>query len=208
MVRRAFYLGSLLTLTAIGLAAARYPDVLWSLVVVGPIIVLGLYDSFQTEHAIRRNFPVIGHARYLLESIRPEIQQYFIESTLDAFPIEREHRSLVYARAKDELESHPFGTHRDVYGIGYEWAAHSIGATEEVDHAARLMIGGRDCSKPYASSFLNISAMSFGSLSPTAVTALNRGAKLGGFAHNTGEGGISPYHLQGGDLIWQIGTGY
>ena len=125
LVRHGFYLISIILLTAIGVASFWVPGVLWSLVVLAPLIALGIYDSLQAHHAILRNFPIIGRARYMLEEIRPEIQQYFIESTLDAFPIEREHRSLVYAGAKGDLESHPFGTHRDVYGVGYEWAAHS-----------------------------------------------------------------------------------
>ncbi len=209
MFRRAFYAGSLATLVAIGLLSLRTPAVLWSLLVVVPLIGLGLLDAWQTQHAILRNFPLLGRARYMLEEIRPEIQQYFIESSLDAFPIEREFRSLVYQRAKGEASSHPFGTHHNVYGVGYEWAAHSMAGGIPIDKTTRVDIGGAECSKPYRSSFLNISAMSFGSLSPNAVMALNSGARQGGFAHNTGEGGVSPYHLKhGGDLIWQIGTGY
>lgn len=209
MFRRAFYAGSFAILLAIGLLSLLFPAVLWSLLVVVPLIVVGLHDSWQTQHAILRNFPLLGRARYMLEEIRPEIQQYFIESSLDAFPIEREFRSLVYQRAKGEVSSHPFGTHHNVYGIGYEWAAHSMAGGVPIDKTTRVDIGGPECTKPYRSSFLNISAMSFGSLSPNAVMALNSGAKQGGFAHNTGEGGVSPYHLKhGGDLIWQIGTGY
>jgi glutamate synthase domain-containing protein 2 len=209
MFRRAFYAASAVLLVAIAILSFKWPAVLWSLVVVLPLVVVGFRDARQTSHSILRNFPLLGRARYVLEEIRPEIQQYFIESTLDAFPIEREHRSLVYQRAKGDLESHPFGTHRDVYGTGYEWAAHALAATTEVDTEERLLIGGPDCPRPYAASRLNISAMSFGSLSPTAVLALNGGARSGGFAHNTGEGGISPWHIhEGGDLIWQIGTAY
>jgi len=177
--------------------------------VVAPLIALGLFDSLQKQHTVRRNFPIIGHGRYLMEMIRPETQQYFIESNIDAYPIEREYRSLVYQRAKGELDTRPFGTQRDVYKVGYEWAGHSIDAREALAEPPRITIGGPDCKRPYSSSLLNISAMSFGSLSHNAILALNRGAKAGGFAHNTGEGGVSPAHLEaGGDLIWQVGTGY
>ena len=208
MVRRWFF-GILLVVVALeSLAAVFWPPGLWSLVIVAPLAMVGLYDSFQREHTILRNFPVIGHARYLLEMVRPEIQQYFIESNIDAYPIEREMRSIVYQRSKNELETQPFGTQRDVYHIGYEWAGHSLSHVDPLHEEPRLQIGGPDCSKPYSASRLNISAMSFGSLSPAAVRALNLGAKRGGFAHNTGEGGVSPYHREGGDLIWQIGAGY
>ena len=196
-------------LGGIVVAATHTPAVLWMLVVVGPLLLIGLYDSLQRQHAILRNFPLIGRGRYLFEAIRPEIQQYFIELNTDAFPIERELRNIVYQRAKGELETQPFGSQRDVYRIGYEWAAHSLTPVEPLSDPPRVEIGGPDCRKPYSSSLLNISAMSFGSLSGNAVLALNAGAMAGGFAHNTGEGGISPYHLEpGGDLIWQIGTGY
>ncbi|RME72925.1 MAG: FMN-binding glutamate synthase family protein, partial [Planctomycetota bacterium] len=142
-------------------------------------------------------------------TFRPEIQQYFIESDVDAHPIEREFRALVYQRAKGELETRPFGTERNVYAVGYEWASHSMAPLAPNGQPPRVRVGGPRCTAPYDASLLNISAMSFGALSAAAVRALNRGAAAGGFAHNTGEGGISPYHLEGGgDLIWQIGTGY
>jgi glutamate synthase domain-containing protein 2 len=209
MVRHWFYGISIAALAAIALLALRWPGALWSLVIVGPVIAVGLHDCLQTRHTILRNFPVVGHGRYLLERWRPEMQQYFIESNLDAFPVEREYRSLVYQRAKGELETRPFGTHRDVYQVGYEWAGHSIAAREAPEQAPRVEVGGPDCKQPYSASLLNVSAMSYGSLSRVAVLALNRAAKKGGFAHNTGEGGLSPYHLEpGGDLVWQIGTGY
>jgi len=209
MIRRWFYLISVFLLLAITAIAWYWPPVLWSLVVVGPLIALGLYDSLQREHTVLRNFPLIGHIRYGLEVIRPEIQQYFIESNIDAHPIEREFRSLVYQRAKGELETRPFGTQRNVYGTGYEWASHAVNARPAVENAPRVRIGGPECTQPYEASLLNISAMSFGALSANAVLALNKGAAKGGFAHNTGEGGLSPYHLEpGGDLVWQIGTGY
>jgi glutamate synthase domain-containing protein 2 len=143
-----------------------------------------------------------------MEMFRPEIQQYFIESNIDAYPVEREMRAIVYQRAKNELETKPLGTQRDVYEIGYEWASHSIAARHLPETDPRITVGGPQCTAPYSASVLNISAMSFGALSGRAIHALNAGAKLGNFAHNTGEGGIADEHLSGGDLIWQIGTGY
>lgn len=210
MVRRYFYAIAAMVLVLLATAAAFWSvDVLWSLVVLGPLIGLGLYDALQREHTVLRNFPIIGHGRYLMEMIRPETQQYFIESNIDPHPIEREYRSLVYQRAKGELDTRPYGTERDVYKVGYEWAGHSIAARHALAEAPRISIGGPDCRQPYSSSLLNISAMSFGSLSGNAVRALNRGARDGGFAHNTGEGGLSPAHFEaGGDLIWQVGTAY
>lgn len=209
MVRRWFYGVSLGLIVAIVLIGMVWVWVYWALLVVAPLIALGLYDSMQTRSTILRNFPVIGHLRYLFEMIRPELQQYFIELNTDAYPIEREMRSVVYQRAKGDLETLPFGTQRDVNRVGYEWVSHSIADVEDVAEEPRLIIGNTSCEKPYAMSRFNISAMSYGSLSPTAIKALNKGAKDGNFAHNTGEGGISPYHLEaGGDLIWQIGTAY
>lgn len=174
-----------------------------------PLFVIGIIDMNQTRHTIRRNFPVIGHMRYLLEMIRPEINQYFIESNTDGTPFSREERSVVYQRSKKVTDTIPFGTQRNVYEEGYEYAPHSIAPVHVNPKELRVAVGGKDCKKPYLASIFNISAMSYGSLSTNAVLALNGGAKDNGFAHNTGEGGISPYHLEnGGDLIWQIGTGY
>jgi glutamate synthase domain-containing protein 2 len=171
--------------------------------------LIGVHDVMQTRRAVLRNFPVIGHLRYLLEMIRPEINQYFVESNMDGTPFNREYRSVVYQRAKGALDTLPFGTQKDVYLPGYEWIAHSIAAKRACSDEPRVLIGGDACAKPYEASLLNISAMSFGSLSRNAVEALSRGAKQGGFSINTGEGGVSPYHLAGGgDLVWQIGTGY
>ena len=209
MVRRWFYIGSGFTVGGIVLLATIWPPVLWALLVVGPLVTVGLCDSLQRRRTILRNFPVIGHMRYLLEGVRPEIHQYFIESNIDPFPIEREMRSIVYQRAKGELETRPFGTQRDVYKAGYEWCAHSLENTDALEEEPRIEVGGPDCSIRYSASRLNVAAMSFGALSPTAIGALSGGARLGGFAQNTGEGGISTYHREGGgDLIWQIGTGY
>jgi glutamate synthase domain-containing protein 2 len=182
--------------------------VLWSLVVLLPIAAVGLADMLQTRQSVRRNFPIIGNLRYLFESVRPEMQQYFVESNTSGRPFSRELRSVVYQRAKGAIDTKPFGTELDVYASGYEWINHSLVPKHAPDVPHRVIVGGKDCKQPYAAALLNISAMSYGSLSKNAITALNRGAKLGGFAHNTGEGGISPYHLEGGDLIWQIGTGY
>jgi len=194
---------------ALVLVAPVWPPVLWSLVVIAPLIGVGLHDVSQTKHTILRNFPVIGHGRYWMEKIRPEIQQYFVESNIDARPIEREMRAIVYQRAKGELETKPFGTERDLYRVGYEWAAHALSEVGRLDKEPRVTIGSPQCVKPYSASLLNISAMSYGALSPAAIRALNRGAKKGCFYHNTGEGGLSPYHLEaGGHLVWQIGTGY
>ena len=186
-----------------------WPPILWSLVVVIPLIARGVADMMQTKQAIRRNFPVIGHLRYLLEMIRPEINQYFIESNSDGKPFSRNDRSVIYQRAKGDVDTLPFGTQRDVYAPGYEWINHSLAPAHVDDARSRILVGGPDCRQPYSASVFNVSGMSYGSLSKNAVLALNAGAKIGGFAHNTGEGGLSPYHLEpGGDLIWQIGTGY
>jgi glutamate synthase domain-containing protein 2 len=181
----------------------------WLFAGLGPLAAIGLYDMLQIRHTILRNFPLLGHFRYLLESIRPEIHQYFIESDDEEHPFSREKRSIVFQRSKQSLDTFPFGTHRDVYRVGYEWINHSIRPVKVDQAEACVEIGGPDCRQPYRASLLNISAMSFGALSANAIQALSSGAKEGGFYHNTGEGGISPYHLEGGaDLVWQIGTGY
>ena len=182
---------------------------LYAFLVVGPIIALGVYDMFQEKHSILRLYPVLGHFRYMLESVRPEIQQYFVESDTGGTPISREFRSLIYQRAKGERDTRPFGTIFDVDRPGYEWLNHSLQPKHHSEVDPRVKFGGPDCTKPYLSSPLNISAMSYGALSKNAIMALNKGAKLGGFSHNTGEGSMSPYHLKyGGDIVWQIGTGY
>ncbi|MCB0635028.1 MAG: FMN-binding glutamate synthase family protein [Lewinella sp.] len=202
-------------LLAIGLpilaAYFGYPGFLWTYALFVPLVVLGLYDMIQRKHAIMRNFPIIGRGRYLLEEWRPKLYQYFIESDTNGRPISRIYRSVVYQRAKQELDTSPFGTQLEVYDEGYEWMNHSIAALDhhELPEHPRVKVGNGACHQPYAASLLNVSAMSFGSLSHAAVEALNGGAAIGGFAHNTGEGGVSPYHEKfQGDLIWQIGTGY
>lgn len=172
------------------------------------LLSLGLYDIFQKKHTILRNFPVIGHMRYLLEMIAPELHQYFIESNTDGKPIDRNHRAYIYERAKLQNETHPFGTELDVNQENFMWMQHSIYPAPKLQEHPRIIIGGPDCDQPYSASLLNISAMSFGALSKNAVMALNLGAKAGNFYHDTGEGGISEYHLKGGDLVYEIGTGY
>jgi glutamate synthase domain-containing protein 2 len=181
----------------------------WVVGVCAPLVVLGVYDVMQARHTLWRNYPIVSHMRWLFEGIRPEIRQYLIESDADAFPFNREQRSLVYQRAKNDLQTIPFGTQQDVYAPGYSYFSHSM-VPEHVDpKSLRVTIGGAACTKPYSCSLLNISAMSFGSLSGNAISALNRGAAMGGFAHDTGEGGISRYHREnGGDIIWEIGSGY
>ena len=174
------------------------------------LVLLGLRDVRQRRHALIRNYPVIGHVRYLLEFIRPEIHQYFIESDREAAPFSRQQRSLVYQRAKGDSDKRPFGTQLEVQALGYEWINHSIAPTQLAGHDFRVRVGeaGNGCTQPYEASVFNISAMSFGALSANAVLALNGGAKKGGFAHDTGEGSISAHHrVHGGDLIWEIGSG-
>lgn len=208
MARQSVFVFLLIAFAVVGLVGMALPAVWWLLIFIVPLLALGIRDATQTKHTVLRNFPIIGHFRYLIEHFRPEIQQYLIESNLDAYPVEREYRALIYQRAKGELETRPFGTQRDVYHPGYEWAAHVTVPAPPLEEEPRITIGGEGCSRPYSSSLLNISAMSFGSLSPNAIEALNKGAAEGGFAHNTGEGGVSRHHLHGGDLIWQIGSGY
>jgi glutamate synthase domain-containing protein 2 len=213
-------------LCVLGLLAA-----LCALVVFGPslalvlalgalaaLVAVGVYDLRQTRHAILRNYPVIGHIRFMLEYVRPEVRQYFIESDSEAAPFSRAQRSLVYQRAKGEPDNRPFGTHLDVGARGYEWVNHSMAPSHLTSSDFRVWIGGSPdapspsvspCTQPYHASVFNISAMSFGALSANAVLALNKGAQLGGFAHDTGEGSISQHHrVHGGDLIWEIGSGY
>eukprot|EP01104_Vermistella_antarctica_P005414 TRINITY_DN1594_c0_g1_i1.p1 TRINITY_DN1594_c0_g1~~TRINITY_DN1594_c0_g1_i1.p1 ORF type:complete len:424 (+),score=47.40 TRINITY_DN1594_c0_g1_i1:84-1274(+) len=169
----------------------------------------GIADMKQNNHALLKNFPVLGHVRYLFESIRPEIRQYFVESDTETVPYSREQRNTAYQRAKGIPSNQPLGTRRDVYQEGYEWVCHSMYPTVVPVENQRRMIGGPECTQPHSASLLNISGMSYGALSSNAILALNTGAKRGGFYHNTGEGGISRFHLQpGGDIAWNIGTGY
>lgn len=189
----------------------------WWPVLAIALSLVGLYDINQRRHSVLRNYPVIGHLRYFFELIRPEIRQYFIESDTESIPFSRHQRAIVYQRAKQQIDKRPFGTQLDVYQDGYEWLNHSMAPKHVADHNFRVMVGDQpqaaenatSCTQPYHCSVYNISAMSFGSLSANAIEALNRGAVLGDFAHDTGEGSISRYHKKhGGDLIWEIGSGY
>ena len=172
--------------------------------------LVGLYDVIQSHHAILRNYPIMGHFRFFFESFRPEIRQYIIESDDDSLPFSRSQRSLVYQRAKNENADKPFGSIIDVYQQDYRFLTHSLAPRPPADFKTfRIQIGNEQCSQPYSASIMNISAMSFGSLSANAIRALNKGAKMGGFYHDTGEGSLSPYHLEnGGDIVWEIGSGY
>ncbi|MDF1486110.1 FMN-binding glutamate synthase family protein [Ramlibacter sp. H39-3-26] len=192
---------SLFSLVAFGRGLALF-------VVAAALVALGVYDLLQQRHAILRNYPIIGHLRFALEFIRPEIRQYFIESDREAAPFSRAQRTLVYQRAKSEPDNRPLGTLLDVGAVGYEWINHSMAPTRLDSHDFRVTIGP-DRAQPYSASVFNISAMSFGALSANAIMALNRGAKLGGFMHDTGEGSISTHHrVFGGDLVWQVASGY
>lgn len=202
---------SVFVLTPITVLLALFVSGTWWIVALISILLLllGFYDLQQTHHAVRRNYPIIGNLRYFFESIRPEMRQYFLEDDSSETPFSRDMRSLVYQRAKKQIDKRPFGTKLDVYGERYEWINHSLMPAHIADTDFRIQVGGKDCSQPYSLSVLNISAMSFGALSANAILALNAGAKMGKFAHDTGEGGISAYHLRnGGDLIWNIGSGY
>lgn len=175
----------------------------------GTLSLVGALDFVQVKQSIRRNYPLLAHFRFLLEFIRPEIRQYFFESDTEAAPFSRNQRSLVYQRAKSVVDKRAFGTQLDLSTAGAEWINHSASPKEADANDFRIRIGGPQCTQPYNSSIFNISAMSFGALSGNAILALNKGAKRGEFAHDTGEGSISPYHLrEGGDLIWEIGSGY
>ena len=199
----------LLLINAAAIAASLYGSGFHAVLFFSiPLLLLAIRDMLQKKHAVIRNYPVVGHLRYLFESIRPEMRQYFFESDLDGKPFNRRQRSIVYQRAKREKQTVAFGMQANPLAEGYEWVAHSLYPAASKDHEPRVWIGNFQCQQPYHASVLNIGAMSYGALSKTAIEALNRGAALGRFAHNTGEGGISEHHLKGGDLIWQIGTGY
>src|SRR4029078_11760554 len=197
-------------LLGLGIVDRKVLDLVFiPLIIFAGLPALGISDLIQKNHAVLRNYPISAHLRFLLEEIRPEMRQYFFESEKDGMPFSRDTRAVIYQRAKMVLDKRPFGTQESVYVDGYEWIHHSVAPKPRAGEKFRLTIGGPDCTKPYSASVFNISAMSFGALSPNAVRALNAGAKKGGFAHDTGEGGVSPYHLEkGGDLIWEIGSGY
>jgi glutamate synthase domain-containing protein 2 len=213
---RLFFTARYIALTAVTLLtfaicafAVWHPVILILLPIFGGLMVLGIHDVLQESHSILRNYPLTAHIRFLLEEIRPEIRQYFLESETDGTPFSRSKRSIVYQRAKGALDKRPFGTQLDVYAENFEWIHHSMAPTKPQKEPFRIPIGGKECTKPYSASILNISAMSFGSLSANAIRSLNKGAQMGNFAHDTGEGGVSAYHREhGGDIIWEIGSGY
>ncbi len=196
--------------TVVGIPLAWWHPVWWWLAAPALVLTLiGIYDLLQTHHAVRRNYPVTGNVRYLVESVRPELRQYLFEDDNEAQPFSRVQRAMVYQRAKQVMDKRPFGTQQDVYQDRYEWINHSMHPSHLPDSNFRITVGGPACRQPMSLSVLNISAMSFGALSANAIRALNLGARAGGFAHDTGEGGISRYHKEGGgDLIWNIGSGY
>lgn len=208
--------GLVVSLLYLALTGGAWPTLF--VLVFGALVLVGIYDLWQVEHSILRNYPILGHMRFILEFIRPEIRQYFIEGDLEAEPFSRKQRAVVYQRAKGVADVRPFGTKLDVDVRGYEWINHSVHTSQIESHDFRVWIGGRPdapnagispCTQPYNASIFNISAMSFGALSANAVMAMNWGARMGGFAQDTGEGGISRYHRKhGGDLIWEIGSGY
>jgi glutamate synthase domain-containing protein 2 len=211
LLNRYAFLAFCLVFSLLSLPFLGAYDWLWPLTLLTLLLsAVGLYDLRQTAHAVRRNYPILGNIRYLVEAIRPEIRQYLLESDSDMLPFSRAQRSLVYARAKNQSADKPFGTLTDVYQSGFEFIGHSMLPAEHCDPSTfRVSIGGPECRQPYSASVFNISAMSFGSLSANAIRALNQGAQLGGFYHDTGEGSISPYHREyGGDLVWELGSGY
>jgi glutamate synthase domain-containing protein 2 len=203
----AYVISVLLAILSIMLAL-RYPGWWWGAGVFTFLALSGTWDLLQTRSTLRRNYPLLANFRYFLESIGPEIRQYFVQSDTQEAPFSRQQRALVYQRAKHVSDVVPFGTEQDVYGVDYEWINHSLAPTEIASHDFRVRIG-ENAAQPYDASVFNISAMSFGALSANAIRSLNAGAKRGGFYHDTGEGSISPYHREGGgDLVWEIGSGY
>ncbi len=211
-MKKLFYFYCLVSFAFAYFSFTQYPSIAWINIILLPLAFIGIYDCLQKNHTLMRNYPLAGRGRYIMEELRPKIYQYFIESDTDGTPISRIFRSVVYQRAKQQLSTTPFGTQLNVYEAGYEWINHSITplplGTIRPENL-RVKVGSKDCLQPYDLSLFNISAMSFGALSSNAIESLNKGAHCGDFAHNTGEGGLSPYHLKhGGDLIWQIGTGY
>jgi glutamate synthase domain-containing protein 2 len=209
---RYFFFAGCIAATAIALACALLGmGAAWYAVVLvaGGLSLVGVIDVTQTRQAIRRNYPILAHIRFFLEYVRPEIRQYFLEDDTEPVPYSRVQRTIVYERAKDTLNKRPFGTQLDVYEAHYEWINHSLAPVAIASHDFRFQIGSSQCRQPYSASVFNISAMSYGALSPNAILALNAGAKRGGFYHDTGEGSISEFHRRhGGDLVWEIGSGY
>ncbi|OGO91876.1 MAG: glutamate synthase [Coxiella sp. RIFCSPHIGHO2_12_FULL_42_15] len=209
VVRLWYYIISILVFVFIIGISFVWEPIWWFMLIIGPLFLLGIYDILQPNLNVLRNYPVWGHWRFLLLKIRPQIQQYFINTDQSGRPFNKEMRDLVYDRAQKTEDNIPFGTELDVHEVGYEWVNHSMTPTAPDIHSVRVVVGGPQCILPYSSSRFNISALSFGAISPEAIRALNRGAKLGNFAHDTGEGGISKYHLmEGGDIIWELGSAY
>lgn len=205
-VYRAIWVLFVINTSLVVLFATGYSWLSWVLL---PLVVLGVYDRHQTKHAVLRNYPLIGHFRYLIESIRPELRQYIVESDSEKLPFSREQRSIVYQRAKGDPEAQSFGTKVNVEALHHKWLIHSMAPTTLPDQDFRVKVGGDEVTQPYDISLMNISAMSFGSLSANAIRALNKGAAKGKFVQDTGEGSVSPYHLENkGDLIWELGSGY
>ena len=201
--------GPTLVVAIVTILFAWVPWLRWGLVFTLPLLLLAGYDFFQRRHTLWRNYPLLAHIRWIMEDLRPYARAYFVEGDLEGRPFNHQQRALVYARAKGQLDAHPFGTELDVYSDEYEWLAHSIVPRADAPGEWRVEVGSSQCPKPYSASLLNISAMSFGSLSANAIMALNKGAASGNFYHDTGEGGISRYHrAHGGDLVWEIGSGY
>lgn len=206
-----FIVPSLLLVLAVILVMLMpfYQAALWLLIPTILLILIAIWDAIQTKHSLRRNYPLIARFRWLFEDLRPYLRSYIVESDLDGRPFNKDERSLVYARSKNEISAHPFGTELDVYSDEYEWLSHSIAPNESAPEEFRVTVGGAQCKKPYSAAILNISAMSFGSLGGNAIEALNMGAQRGGFYHDTGEGSFSKYHAKhGGDIVWELGSGY
>ena len=200
------------TAALFALSLYGYQTALWfiaPIILFGALLLLGLYDFFQTRHTIWRNFPIIGRMRWIMRALRPFLRSYIVESETEGRPFNHEERNMVYRRAKNVSSTEPFGSHLEIDQPPYEWLAHSMAAKDPAKEGFRTMIGAPGTAQPYSSSVFNISAMSFGSLGAKAIESLNRGAAKGGFYHDTGEGGISRYHKAGGgDLVWELGSGY
>jgi len=209
MVRKIYYAVAFVGLPLTLLLGWLWAPAFWLLVIVIPYTLIGAYDLTTRRHNVLNNYPVLGHIRYMLEFISPEIRQYFVETNESGRPFNRTTRALIYSRAKGQQDTQAFGTQHDLTEVGYHRTNHSLSPKVVDVSEERVLLGGPQCNKPYNASRLNVSAMSYGALSYTAIRALNGGAKDGDFAQNTGEGGLSPHHLaEGGDIFWQIGTGY
>ncbi len=198
-----------LALLGLVLSFTSHPAWLWLFCITVPLVLIGVFDMVQPHHSLLRNYPIIGSVRWLFEALRPYLRQYIVEGDQEGRPYPRSDRSLIYARAKGEEDRQPFGTELNAYSSEYEWMTHSLAPTPVAKTPFRVTVGGPQCTRPYDAAVLNISAMSFGSLGRNAIEALNMGAKQGGFYHDTGEGGLSPYHrIHGGDIVWELGSGY